>query len=234
MALIGLISDVHASPQPVAEAMEIFSRAGVDQILCAGDIAGYMDQLDATIDLLKENNCVTVMGNHDQLYLDKMVPNPEQNSSGMKKTGQNDVGQSRSSGTQTISFLKGLSASYETTIEGRRLYMVHAQPADNLQDGLHGGIKLLDKTGAIISAQVAKWSDMLKSFDYDVLFVGHTHQVFVEELGGTLVINPGSSVFNHCCAILRLPEMTVELFSLSGKDIQKTWNWGEHVIYANT
>ncbi len=55
MALIGLISDVHASPEPVAEALAIFSRAGVDQVLCAGDIAGYMDQLEQTITLLVES-----------------------------------------------------------------------------------------------------------------------------------------------------------------------------------
>ena len=63
MALIGLISDVHATPKPLAEALSIFARAGVDRILCAGDIAGYMDQLDATIKLLINNNCHTIMGN---------------------------------------------------------------------------------------------------------------------------------------------------------------------------
>ena len=72
MPLIGLISDVHAAPAPVAEALAIFAKAGVDQILCAGDIAGYMDQLDETVKLLVENNCQTIMGNHDLLYLDHL------------------------------------------------------------------------------------------------------------------------------------------------------------------
>ncbi len=53
MTLIGLISDVHASPEPVAEALQIFEKAGVEQVLCAGDIAGYMDQLGETIALLR-------------------------------------------------------------------------------------------------------------------------------------------------------------------------------------
>lgn len=210
MVLIGLISDVHAAPEPVAEALSIFEKAGVDQVLCAGDIAGYMDKLEQTIKLLIENDCKTIMGNHDLLYLAKSEPG-------------NDAADS------SIAFLKQLPATYETIIEGKRLYMVHAQPPD----GCHGGIKLLDKNGELLTDNIEKWNETLSAFDYDVLVVGHTHQVFVEKIGGILVINPGSSVFNHCCAILRLPELTVELFPLSGKKIQKTWNWGEHVIYGN-
>jgi len=210
MVLIGLISDVHAAPEPVAEALSIFEKAGVDQVLCAGDIAGYMDKLEQTIKLLIENDCKTIMGNHDLLYLAKSEPG-------------NDAADS------SIAFLKQLPATYEAIIEGKRLYMVHAQPPD----GCHGGIKLLDKNGDLLTDNIEQWNETLSAFDYDVLVVGHTHQVFVEKIGGMLVINPGSSVFNHCCAILRLPELTVELFPLSGKKIQKTWNWGEHVIYGN-
>ena len=147
------------------------------------------------------------MGNHDLLYLDHHDDDADDHS---------------------IDFLKQLPAVYQSVIEGKSLYMVHAQPPDEC----HGGIKLLDKTGAVRADRVAQWAQKLQSFDHDVLVVGHTHQVFVEKIGNTLVVNPGSSVFNHCCAILRLPEMTVQLFSLSGKQIEKTWNWGEHVIYA--
>ena len=207
MALIGLISDVHAAPGPVAEALAIFNKAGVDQVLCAGDIAGYMDEIEQTIKLLLDYDCTTVMGNHDLLYLDHYGDDTDDN---------------------TVIFLKQLPASYQATIEGKRVYMVHAQPPE----GCHGGIKLLDKNGELLLDNIEQWSEKLSPFDYDVLIVGHTHQVFVEKIGDLLVINPGSSVFNNCCAILRLPEMSVELFPLSGKKIQKTWNWGEHVIYG--
>ena len=207
MALIGLISDVHAAPEPVKEALEIFTHAGVDQVLCAGDIAGYMDKLEATIALLIENNCQTIMGNHDLLYLDHHEDEAE---------------------NPCVTFLKNLPSIYAAEIEGKSLYMVHAQPPDHC----HGGIKLLDKKGIVQPEKIRQWAETLQSFEYDVLVVGHTHQVFSETIAGTLVINPDSSVFNNCCAILRLPEMTVELFALSGKKIKRTWNWGENVIYG--
>ncbi len=205
MALIGLISDVHATPEPVADALSIFAKAGVDQILCAGDITGYMEALEPTIALLVESNCQAVIGNHDLLY----------------------INHHEDEDTASIDYLRKLPVSYETVVEDNNLYMVHAQPPD----GCHGGIKLLDKNGNIQAEKVEQWSKKLHAFDYDVLIIGHTHQVFAEFMGGTLVINPGSSAFNNSCAILRLPELTVEVFSLCGKPLEKTWNWGEHVIY---
>ncbi len=207
MTLIGLISDVHAAPAPLAEAFSIFEKAGVDQVLCAGDIAGYMDEPESTIELLQAHDCRSVIGNHDLLYLDHHEDERD---------------------NTAVAFLKSLPAFYQTTVEGKSLYMVHAQPPD----GCHGGIKLLDKHGALMADRVELWTQRLQAFDYDVLIVGHTHQVFIETLGNMLVVNPGSSVFNNSCAILSLPAMTVELFALSGKTVLKTWNWGEHVIYG--
>jgi Icc-related predicted phosphoesterase len=54
---IGLISDVHSSPGPLTQALEIFRKEQVDEIICAGDIAGYYDTLLPTIELLAESNC---------------------------------------------------------------------------------------------------------------------------------------------------------------------------------
>lgn len=205
MTSIGLISDVHATPEPVEEALSIFQRAGVQQIFCAGDIAGYRDQLARTVSLLSESGCQTVIGNHDQLYL--------------QKNAQDSIKAART-------FFEKLKSSISMTIAGKRIYMVHAQPPD----ACHGGIKLLNRGGEVQADRVAYWEEELKTFDFDVLVVGHTHQVFAEQVGNTLVVNPGSSAFNHSCAILRLPEMSVQLYPLSGKRIERNWNWGDHVV----
>jgi len=205
MTLIGLISDVHATPAPVAEALAIFGQAGVDQVFCGGDIAGYREQLAQTVALLVDNGCRTILGNHDLAYLENHADEP------------NDP---------AVAFFGQLPTSIETVIEGRRVYMVHAHPPD----ACHGGIKLLDRDGELLPERIAQWAGQLQGFDCDVLVVGHTHQVFAEYVGDTLVVNPGSSAFNHSCAILRLPDMTVQVFPLSGKTVVKTWNWGDHVI----
>jgi putative phosphoesterase len=100
---------------------------------------------------------------------------------------------------------------------------VHASPPDSIMDG----IRLLDQTGTVLETEKKAWSERLAGFDCDVLIVGHTHQAFAERLGTTLVINPGSTCFNHSCAILSLPDLTVQWYALSGQTIQKSWNWGK-------
>jgi putative phosphoesterase len=202
---IGLISDPHATAAPVAEALSLFKAAGVDGVFCAGDIAGYGSQLEQTLDLLIEADCGAISGNHDLWYVEDSAEEPE---------------------SRTRTYLSNLTAVRELTIEGKRLYMVHASPPRSYMEG----IKLLDAWGKILPDRKQEWSERLQGFEYDVLVVGHTHQVFAERLANTLVINPGSTKFNHSCAILELPGLEFELLPLPGKKVVKTWNWGTNQI----
>jgi putative phosphoesterase len=203
---IGLISDVHATPGPLQEALVIFQDAEVDMILCAGDIVGYGHKPGPTVALLQEYDCQVIMGNHDLWWLE---------------------GGGRPEQGLTEDFLRGLPATVELTVSGKRIHMVHASPPESSLEG----IKLLDEKAVLQSDQMFFWDNYLKGFPFDVLVVGHTHQVFSVTLGSVLVVNPGSTLFNHTCAILSLPEMEVEIFSLSGKEPVLSWNWGQ--LYAD-
>lgn len=198
---IGLISDVHATPEPVEEAWGRFEDAGVDVVMCAGDIAGYGQELDKTIDLLRSATCQAILGNHDEWLL-----------------RHPDAAISK----QSLEYLRGLPRTLELTIEGCKLQVAHASPPDNTSEG----IALLDQNGQIIETRKQAWTGTLAKFGLDVLVIGHTHQVFTEWLGDSLVVNPGSSLFNHSCAVLELPQQTVKTFSLSGRAIRKSWHWG--------
>lgn len=205
MTAIGLLSDVHASAAPVREALALFARSGVQQVFCAGDIAGYHDELAETVALLVERGVQAVRGNHDLRYLEAAG-------------GAAD--------DRAAAWFSGLPAVIDTVIDGRRVYMVHAEPPDACAGG---GIRLLDPDGAVRPERAAHWSRQLADCDCDVLVVGHTHQVFAERLGPTLVVNPGSTVFNHACAILHLPELAVQVFALSGRPVTRYWNWNEYL-----
>ena len=199
---IGLISDIHATTAPLKEALALFKREKVDTIICAGDIAGYgADQLEESVNLLVENNCLSIAGNHDCWPLgdntDDTYDKPIE------------------------TFFKSLPLRLELSIEGKKIYVAHAHPPESL----HGGIKLLDPEGRVYPDRKDYWASELKSLDVDVLIVGHTHQVFNETIGKILVINPGSTVYNHSCCILTLPEMKVSTYALGEKKIIKTWNW---------
>lgn len=197
---IGLVSDVHASPGPLGQALEIFDNENVDEIICAGDIAGYYDTLAPTIELLALSNCKAIVGNHDQSFL---ATPPRENESSIR------------------AYLQSLPQTLNLVIEQTQVYVVHANPPSEQ----HGGIKLLDPQGDTRQDRKDEWSMDLAEFEHDVLIVGHTHQVFAEQLGDVLVVNPGSTVFNHSCMILSLPDLSVQTFALGNRDIVKCWNF---------
>ena len=198
---IGLISDVHATPAPLREALELFRRAGVAMVLCAGDVAGYGDDLETTAQLLIEGGCQVVIGNHDLWHLQRGDADP---------------------GGAVYRWLGRLPRRLELSVAGLQISMMHASPPDSLLEG----IKLLDEDGRLLAGEQERWSDTLRTFPGDVLVVGHTHQVFAERLGHPLVVNPGSTRFNHSCAILQLPEQTVAFHPLGGRPLLPAWNWG--------
>lgn len=197
---LGLISDIHASTGALAAALDLFDREQVDDILCAGDIAGYFDALEPSIDLLERKGCKTILGNHDESYLETHRDDPD--SPGYR-------------------YLSQLPRLLNLNIAGKDIYCVHAEPPA----ALHGGIKLLDQEGKIRPQQHQHWRQKLRFFKHDVLIVGHTHQVFAEWLGNILAINPGSTVFNHSCMILDLPELEVHTFALERQEIIPCWNF---------
>lgn len=201
---IGLLSDPHATPQPVAEALTVFRRERVDQVLCAGDIAGYGNALAETVELLQHAGCGCVVGNHDLWYL-------------ARQRGEN---------AGVDAFLESLPSALDLRFEGCSVYLVHAHPPD----ANRGGIKLRNQQGELDATAVADWASQLAGFDHQLLVVGHTHQVYAERIGTTLLINPGSCTFNHSCAIVTLPEMTIEWITLSGKPISPVWNWGQNEL----
>jgi putative phosphoesterase len=201
---IGLISDVHSSPVALAEALQIFAEQRVDDIICAGDIAGYYDSLLPTVQLLAESGCKTIVGNHDQTWLEK-------NSAGDHAEGSNEI----------RDYLQKLPQTLDLVIEGKRLFVVHANPPSEQ----HGGIKLRDRYGNLVAERKADWTQALAAFEHDVLIVGHTHQVYAEQLGLVLVINPGSVPFNHSCMILSLPDLSVETYALGDREIIYCWNF---------
>lgn len=198
---IGLMGDVHATVEPLQHALRIFEQNRVDQILCAGDIAGYGTELEQCIELLIASGCVTVLGNHDRYYIDHNIDGVE---------------------NWVDLFFNNLPVTWESTITGKRVFTVHASPPDSM----NRGITLLDQDEKIIPSRKKQWSLELERYGFDVLVVGHTHQVFTEMLGQTMVINPGSTKFNNSCAILSLPDKEVRTFSLLGMTIRKVWHWG--------
>jgi predicted phosphodiesterase len=64
-----VLSDVHANLPALQAVLARAERAGVDGLLCAGDVVGYGPQPDACADLVRRSGAVCVAGNHELLVL---------------------------------------------------------------------------------------------------------------------------------------------------------------------
>lgn len=186
---LGLISDVHAMVAPLRRALDVFEAEGVTAVICAGDVTGYNEELRGVVDLLTENDCRVIRGNHDARALRHPWPHEKE---------------------FVEPFFSRLPDFMELIIEGLRVYVVHGSPPGSRIDG----IDLLTFKGEVNPEKKAYWDERLEGFDHDVLIVGHIHRPFSETLGDTLVVNPGSTCFNNTCATLTLPDREVTFFHL--------------------
>jgi protein phosphatase len=77
-----------------------------------------------------------------------------------------------------IQYLASLPLMVERTVQGTRFVLCHAAPSDPLYK--------------YVPANSQQWMEEMNLVSADVLLVGHTHTPFVQSVGGSLVVNPGS------------------------------------------
>lgn len=74
-----IFGDIHANLEALEAVLEDAAQQGVTQHVCLGDVVGYNADPVACLDRIREMNCPTVKGNHDQeasedYSLDNMNP----------------------------------------------------------------------------------------------------------------------------------------------------------------
>ena len=64
-----IISDIHGNLEALNSVFEDIKNINVDRIICLGDIIGYGPNPNECLELIKKRNCLTIMGNHEEIYL---------------------------------------------------------------------------------------------------------------------------------------------------------------------
>jgi predicted phosphodiesterase len=65
----GIVSDIHSNLDALQTVLDELDRAGMDQLLCLGDIVGYGPNPNECCELLQARNCLAIAGNHDEAAL---------------------------------------------------------------------------------------------------------------------------------------------------------------------
>ncbi|MCA9681756.1 MAG: metallophosphoesterase family protein [Myxococcales bacterium] len=187
---VGLISDIHADLEALERALAILEAAGVDKVVCLGDVVEKGPQPDLVVERLEALCIPTVKGNHDA--------NAVRHASLEPRT----AGLSRDS----VAWLDALPHTREYHWAGLRIVLAHAS--------------LTEDYSAVRPGEVPKrMRRALRHADPDVVVLGHTHIPMRFRWAHHWLCNPGSISKGRCalgqtCAVLVLPEVELELYSL--------------------
>src|SRR5947209_139627 len=67
---VALISDLHGNRLALEAVLADIARAGVDRIVCLGDVATLGPYPEAVLARLEQLGCDCIMGNHDEFLID--------------------------------------------------------------------------------------------------------------------------------------------------------------------
>ncbi|WP_337860314.1 metallophosphoesterase family protein [Ferroplasma sp.] len=168
-----VISDAHGNFDALEAAC---NGEKYDKLIFLGDAVDYGPDPGQVLDFLKSNSDANIMGNHDNSVLTGSSCNcsfdmlelsdyTRENIS-MKLLGKND-----------LDFLKTFKLNMDIEIDGKRFYMAHASPYNNLD-------------GYLFANEAEKVFRDKQFFDgHDYILIGHTHFMMLYR---NKIINPGS------------------------------------------
>jgi putative phosphoesterase len=166
-----VVSDIHAN----WAALEAITHP-FDVCLCLGDLVDYGPDPAPCVRWAMAHATYAIRGNHDHGVAQGISVSGE---SGFKYlTGATRPSMWGSLGPQERRYLLQLPVTVRCTLAGKRFLLVHATPRDPLDE--------------ILPPDPDAWAKRLEGVEADIVCVGHTHQQFAFEVGGTLVVNPGS------------------------------------------
>jgi len=163
---LAVISDVHSNLHAIRAVLEELKDL---EVVCCGDLVGYGAFPNEVIEVIREREIPSIIGNHDYAAI------------------SNDTSWFNPAATESITFTIA-------TLKDENLDFLSALPAEHHNDFamVHGSP--LDHLNEYVYPDVG--DDYLEGFfelvKKDVLILGHTHVPFTKELNGKLLLNPGS------------------------------------------
>jgi putative phosphoesterase len=166
-----LVSDLHSN-WPALQALS----EPHDLCICLGDIVDYGPAPAPCVEWVRNSCQLAVRGNHDHGAAQNVVT---QGQTGFRYlTGVTRALTRRRLGREHLRFLASLPTWCRATLDGLTFLLVHATPRDPLDE--------------FAPAAAEFWSRRLDGVEADVVCVGHTHNPYVLEVDGKLIVNPGS------------------------------------------
>ena len=182
---IGLIGDVHQEDWALAWALGWLSDAGVDLVVCVGDIADGFGDLDACCELLDSHGVITVRGNHDRWFLSQTMRD-------LPQAAPLSV-----ASTESREWLAALPPSISLETPAGKALICHGTGDDDMT-----GVKPYDEGYALECNTPLQ--QLLASAEHRILIAGHTHIPMLRRIGELVLVNAGTlhRAYEPCVGIL--------------------------------
>jgi putative phosphoesterase len=174
---VALISDLHANLVALEAVLADAERAGVDAILCLGDVATLGPQPEALLARLEGLGCTCIRGNHDDFLLDPALIHRYTEAPIVVEAVS--WCQARTTDTHRAFLASFVPQARIALGEGIELLAFHGTPRSNMED-------------LLATPPPDRLDEMLDGHAAPVMTCGHTHIQMLRQHRGTLIVNPGS------------------------------------------
>src|SRR5215475_9716523 len=171
MLRIGLISDIHANVYGLEAALSAIQKANVNLIICAGDIVGYYPFINETIDLLRAEKILCIMGNHDAILVGRLSVEDARWRQYMLDYTAKVIR------LDNLEWIDQLPLTLSLDLQGLGGKVYHGSPWSPLTEYIYPDHNDFGRFG------------YLKT---DFVVLGHTHWPLLQKVNEITIINPGS------------------------------------------
>lgn len=179
---IAVFSDLHGNSAATEAVLTAIDGEQPDAVYCLGDLVGYGARPNETVALIRERGIPTIMGNYDDgVGFDREDCGCAYKDAGERERGQASLRWTRAETTLgNKAYLRTLLPEIRFAVEGIRFRLVHGSPRRMNE-------YLFEDRDPRSLERIAAMADA------DVLVFGHTHQPWIKEIGGVLMVNEGSA-----------------------------------------
>ena len=175
---IGLIADIHGNSLALDAVLAALDSAGVEQLICLGDVAVFGPDPRGALARLRVLGCPVVMGNTDAWALD---PQPHAHRDDETPIiNAIELWGAAQLNTADRDFIRTFVPTWSVELaNGARLLCCHGSPRS-----FHEGI--------FATTPIGDLEVMLAGTDATVIACAHTHAPLLRRHGPRLLVNPGS------------------------------------------
>ena len=174
---LALISDIHGNSVALEAVIADIDRAGVDQIVCLGDVATLGPCPGEVIGMLRDRGCPCVLGNHDAFMFNEGLVRSYTDAKLVLEAVQWCQAHMQA---EDVEFLRTFEDKIVVPVEGDlSCYLCHGSPRSFMEEVFN-------------TTPDAQMDEILGRISATVIAGGHTHIQMLRKHKGMLFVNPGS------------------------------------------